>query len=60
MKVKEGDKGRAICEDCKKIVTTTYLYKDVKYYNSKIYNILCGVCDECNEVVTIPGGTKFD
>lgn len=53
--VKPLDKGKAICENCEKLVTTTYLYKDVPCNNGNVVeNILMGVCDECNSVVSLP------
>lgn len=57
--VKEGDKGQSLCEDCGKIVTYTYKVRDVPYGSDGhdegiIFNILVGVCDECNEMIIIP------
>lgn len=57
--VKEGDKGQSICENCRKMVTTTCKLRDIPYGDEKndiglIRNILVDVCDECDEMVTIP------
>ncbi len=61
--VKEGDKGQAICEECRKMVTYTYKVRDVPYGDDHqeiglISSLLVGVCDECGElVVTAPQST---
>ncbi|MFN8672916.1 MAG: hypothetical protein U0457_12645 [Candidatus Sericytochromatia bacterium] len=53
--VKENDKGKAVCSSCG-LTTITYLLKDVPFSNKSgtVKNILAGVCDKCNEVITIP------
>jgi hypothetical protein len=53
--VKEGDKGRAVCETCG-LVTTTYHLRDVPFNDKSgvVKNILAGVCDKCEKVVSIP------
>jgi hypothetical protein len=51
-----GDKSRAICPHCAKLVTTTFSYRDVPFDDNAgtAQNILAAVCDECNKVVAIP------
>jgi predicted XRE-type DNA-binding protein len=56
---KEGDKSKAICEHCKKIVATTFkvrnaLIKDGHDKSFKVPQILVGVCDLCDLTVSIP------
>ena len=57
--VKEGDKGQAICEDCRKMVNLTYMLRDIPYGDEDqeiglIKELLVGVCDECGEVIVTP------
>jgi len=57
MKVfKQGEKGRAICETCQKMVSTTFAYRDVPFSDSpgEVKDILVAVCDSCDGVVAIP------
>ena len=51
----KDDKGRAMCPECG-LSSTTYLYKDVPISESDLIvkDILVGVCDQCEQVVTIP------
>lgn len=51
-----GDKSRAICEDCGKLVTTTFGYRDVPFSDGKglARNILAAACDDCGVVVAVP------
>lgn len=51
-KYKEGDKSRAICHDCG-LVNTTFYHRDVTVEKISVY-ILAGVCEKCNQVVSIP------
>lgn len=53
---KDGDKSKAICEDCSKLVTTTFGYRDVPFSDGvgMAQNILVACCDECERVVAIP------
>lgn len=54
--LKEGEKGRAICELCG-LTTTTYMLRDVDFSDKKrgtVKNIIVGVCDKCNKVASIP------
>lgn len=50
-----GEKGRAICETDGR-VSTTFAYRDVPFSDGKgdAKNILVGVCDKCDKVVSIP------
>ncbi len=54
--LKVDDKGQAICEDCKKIVETTYLLRNVPFSDNSgvVKNVLVGVCNQCNSVVSLP------
>lgn len=45
---KEGDKSKAICDWCKKIVDTTMIIYELGY------DTLVAKCDECSNVVAIP------
>ena len=51
-----GDKGKAICDACKKIVTTTFAYRDVPFNDRPgvVKDILAAQCDECGSVIAIP------
>lgn len=53
--VKEGEKGKAICEGCG-LTTTTYMLRDVDFSDKRgtVKNIIVGVCDKCNKVASIP------
>lgn len=53
--VKEGEKGKAICEVCG-LTTTTYRLRDVDFSDKRgtVKNIIVGVCDKCNKVASIP------
>lgn len=53
--VKEGEKGKAICNSCG-LTNTTYLLRDLPFSDNSgtVKDILAGVCDICNEVVSIP------
>ncbi|WP_077044445.1 hypothetical protein [Pseudomonas sp. KK4] len=52
----EGDQGKALCEHCQQIVTTTYVRRDVPFSDGQgqAKEILVGVCDDCDTVVAIP------
>lgn len=52
----EGDSGKAICSQCAKLVTTTFLRRDVLFSDCKgaAKAILVGVCDTCSQMVSIP------
>ncbi|MCC2961560.1 hypothetical protein LK540_14110 [Massilia sp. IC2-278] len=51
-----GDKGQAICAACAGVATTTYAYRDVPFSDGKgrASDILVGVCDSCDAVLSIP------
>lgn len=51
-----GDTGKAICEQCELVVTTTYQEKDMPLSDTKkiVPNVLVGCCDNCGSVVAIP------
>lgn len=53
MKFKLGDKSKAICEDCKDIVITTFRYGMLNYKGKK-FKVLFGYCDECGLRVSLP------
>ncbi|MBK5946494.1 hypothetical protein CCR83_08635 [Rhodobacter veldkampii DSM 11550] len=51
-----GEKSRAICEDCGRLVTTTFGYHDVPFSDGKglAKGILAATCDDCGAVVAVP------
>lgn len=51
-----GEKSRAICPHCSKVVETTFAYRDVPFDDGsgKVKSILAAVCDECGAVASIP------
>lgn len=51
-----GDKSEAICEHCKSLVPTTFMYRDVPFDDGSgiVKDILVAVCDICGAVVAIP------
>ncbi|MGY6570825.1 MAG: hypothetical protein ACXIVE_17680 [Salinarimonas sp.] len=51
-----GDKSKAICEHCKSLVPTTFMYRDVPFDDGSgvVKDILVAVCDICDKVVAIP------
>lgn len=55
---KEGDKSRAICSHCKKQGTTTFQVRTTAIKDGgvsyKVPDILVGVCDACDSVVSVP------
>jgi hypothetical protein len=53
---KGGDKGNALCETCQGKVATTYQRRDVPLSDGSatVPNVLVGVCDTCDSVVTLP------
>lgn len=52
----ENDKGKAICNDCNKLVTTIYKYRSVPFSNGVgvVNNILVGICTICFHTISIP------
>jgi hypothetical protein len=53
---RSGEKSRAICASCKKLVGTTFAYRDVPFDDGEgeVKDILAAICDECGAVVSIP------
>ncbi len=51
-----GDKSKAICENCKAVVPTTFAVRDVPFsdWSAVAESILVAVCDHCDDVVAIP------
>ena len=51
-----GDKSRAICEHCAKVVGTTFAYRDMPFDDGSgiVKDILAAVCDLCDAVVAVP------
>lgn len=52
----EGDQSKAICEYCQRVVATTMRYRDVPFSDGSgtVKDVLAGVCDECQSVISIP------
>lgn len=52
----EGDHGKALCEYCQKVVTTTYVRRTAPFSDGhgEAKSILAGVCDVCDTIVAIP------
>lgn len=53
--LKEGDKGKAVCHKCG-FTIITYHIRDVDFSDNHgiVKNIIAGICDKCNEVISIP------
>lgn len=53
---KAGETSKAICDHCKSLVTTTFVYRDVPFDDGTglVKDILCAVCDRCDGVVAVP------
>lgn len=51
-----GDKSKAVCSKCGKLVSTTFAYRDVPFDDGSgvVKGILAAVCDECQYVVAVP------
>ena len=51
-----GDKSKAICTQCQRLVSTTFSYRDVPFSDGQglVKDILVAVCDECRRVVATP------
>jgi hypothetical protein len=56
---KDGDKSKAICENCGRIVATTFRYADFVVNGSKVPDVLQGFCDVCGESVSLPHQSTF-
>lgn len=53
--VKEGEKRRVVCPDCG-LTQATYRLRDVSFDDGSgtVENVLAGVCDTCDQVVSLP------
>jgi hypothetical protein len=53
---KPGDRSRAICEACTKVVETRFEYRtfDLQQPRVDVPDVLVGVCTECDRTVTVP------
>jgi hypothetical protein len=51
--IKLGDKSRAICPDCKKVVTTTFQREQEMTLIKRVRTFLVGVCDSCSLDVSL-------
>lgn len=50
-----GMKSKAICEYCEKIVNVTFKLRNVPLGDKLVINdVVAGVCDNCDRVVSIP------
>lgn len=51
-----GDRSKALCEKCRKVVTTTFNYHNVPLESGSgvAKQIMAATCDECGTVVAIP------
>ena len=56
-----GDKSKAICYRCKKVVSTTFDHRDVPLDDGsgEAKGILAAVCDACDAVVAIPAQSNL-
>lgn len=54
--LKSGDRLEAICERCGDLVEGTYQYRSVPLHKTGVTvpNVLVGVCDVCEEIISIP------
>lgn len=52
----EGDRGKALCEHCQQVITTTYVRRNVPFSDGRgeAKDILVGVCDVCDTILAIP------
>lgn len=57
--LKEGDTSRGPCENCRKLVSTTFRYAPLKYNVLVIPDILQGFCNECGASVSIPHQSTY-
>lgn len=53
---REGDRGKALCQDCGDVVATTFKRRDVPFDDGSgiVRNLLVHVCDSCGRVVGMP------
>lgn len=54
--LKVGDKSKAMCEDCCSLVNTTFQLRNIPFSDGRglVKNVLAGVCDQCESVVSVP------
>lgn len=53
--MKQGDTQQAICLDCNSLQAATLKTLDVKLSSGEmVNNVLVGVCNKCNKVITLP------
>jgi hypothetical protein len=56
---KEGYKSIGICSKCQSMVYITFKRKNYKLKSGRIvYNVLLGICDVCDGLVSIPQQPK--
>ena len=55
-KFKPGDRSRAVCQYCFKVVTTVFEYRDVPFDHRPgiVRDCLVAICEECNKITAIP------
>ena len=53
---KVDDKSKAVCADCIALVSTTFMLRNVPTSDGRgiVKQVLAGVCDHCDSVVSIP------
>jgi len=55
---KEGDKSKAICPHCRKLVATTFQVRTSSIHDGnstyRVPMVLVGVCDQCESNITVP------
>lgn len=53
--VKEGDKRQVVCSTCG-LTQATYTLTDIDFSDGSgsVKNVLAGVCDHCQQVVSLP------
>jgi len=56
---KEGDKSKAICEECGSIVPVTFRYAPFMAEGLKVPEVLQGFCDKCGESVSLPHQSTY-
>lgn len=54
--VRDGERGKGMCPECRKRVAIRYAYRSVRLERSEVEvsNVLVGVCETCAETVSIP------
>jgi hypothetical protein len=51
---KEGEKSKAICDTCSKVVDTTFRFANITVDGETFSDILQGFCDVCGASVSLP------